>query len=82
MEAAVYLVCLPRTCCCCCCLCININPTTGDLLAALLLARTQQHPDNLAAAVELAVAGLQGVLAVTAAAAGPAVAAAKGGDAE
>lgn len=42
---------------------------TGDLLAALLLAWTERHPGDLAAAVEKAVAGLQGVLAVTAAAA-------------
>jgi pyridoxal/pyridoxine/pyridoxamine kinase len=52
---------------------------SGDLLAALLLARIHQQPDRLAAAVELAVAGLQGVLAATAAAAGP-VATAVGAD--
>jgi pyridoxal/pyridoxine/pyridoxamine kinase len=50
--------------------------SSGDLLAALLLARIHQQPDKLAAAVELAVAGLQGVLAATAAAAGPAATAA------
>lgn len=43
---------------------------TGDLLAALLLARIHERPSHLASAVELAVAGLQGVLAATAAAAG------------
>ncbi|KAI8465387.1 MAG: Ribokinase-like protein [Monoraphidium minutum] len=42
---------------------------TGDLLAALLLAWTARHPGDLATAVEKAVGGLQGVLAVTAAAA-------------
>lgn len=52
----------------------------GDLLAALLLARIHQSPDNLAAAVELAVAGLQGVLAATATAAGAAATAGKGKD--
>lgn len=46
---------------------------TGDLLCALLLAWSHRYPDNLAAAVEHAVAGLQGVLQLTAAAAGPAV---------
>lgn len=40
----------------------------GDLLAALLLAWTARHPGDLATAVEKAVAGLQGVLRVTAAA--------------
>ncbi|KAF6253149.1 Ribokinase-like protein [Scenedesmus sp. NREL 46B-D3] len=45
----------------------------GDLLAALLLAWSQRYPDDLAAAVEHAVAGLQGVLQLTAAAAGPEV---------
>ena len=44
-------------------------PSLGDLLAALLLAWTARHPGDLAAAVERAVAGLQGVLRVTAAAA-------------
>lgn len=48
-------------------------------MAALLLARISSSPDNLAGAVELAVAGLQGVLAATAAAAGP-VATAAGAD--
>jgi pyridoxal/pyridoxine/pyridoxamine kinase len=48
----------------------------GDLLAALLLARIHQQPDQLSSAVELAVAGLQGVLEATAVAAGPAVTAA------
>lgn len=48
----------------------------GDLLAALLLARIHSSPGNLAGAVELAVASLQGVLANTAAAAGPAAIAA------
>ncbi len=50
--------------------------SAGDLLAALLLARIHQQPDQLSTAVELAVAGLQGVLDVTAAAAGPAATAA------
>lgn len=50
----------------------------GDLLAALLLARTHQSPDNLAAAVEAAVASLQGVLAATAAAAAASGAAVEG----
>lgn len=45
-------------------------------MTALLLAWTHKHPNNLAAAVEKAVAGLQGVLTVTAAAAGPEVLAA------
>jgi pyridoxal/pyridoxine/pyridoxamine kinase len=45
----------------------------GDLLCALLLAWSHRYPDNLAAAVEHAVAGLQGVLQLTAAAAGPEV---------
>lgn len=49
---------------------------TGDLLAALLLARIHSQPGDLASAVELAVAGLQGVLHVTAAACGPAAMAA------
>lgn len=54
-----------------------LPPLLGDLLSALLLAWTSKQPDKLAAAVEAAVAGLQGVLAVTAAAAGPEVLAAK-----
>jgi pyridoxal/pyridoxine/pyridoxamine kinase len=54
------------------CICV----AAGDLLAALLLARIHSSPGNLAGAVELAVAGLQGVLANTAAAAGPAAIAA------
>lgn len=45
-------------------------------MAALLLARIHERPSHLASAVELAVAGLQGVLAATAAAAGPAALAA------
>ncbi|MEW5309988.1 MAG: hypothetical protein WDW38_001825 [Sanguina aurantia] len=40
---------------------------TGDLLAALLLARIDQYPGDLAQAVEMAVAGLQAVLLDTAA---------------
>lgn len=40
----------------------------GDLLAALLLAWCARHPADLALAVEKAVAGLQAVLRVTAAA--------------
>eukprot|EP00877_Chromochloris_zofingiensis_P002856 jgi/Chrzof1/12571/UNPLg00524.t1 len=46
---------------------------TGDLLTALLLAWTFIHPDDIATAVELAIAGLQGVLRATAHAAGPAI---------
>jgi pyridoxine kinase len=42
----------------------------GDLFAALLLAWTHRRPGDLAAAVELAVAGLQAVLQATAAAGG------------
>ncbi|KAF8060301.1 hypothetical protein HT031_004836 [Scenedesmus sp. PABB004] len=53
---------------------------TGDLLAALLLAWTHRCPGDLAAAVEAAVAGLQAVLRLTAAAAGPEVLAAAKGD--
>lgn len=45
----------------------------GDLLTALLLAWTFIHPDDIATAVELAIAGLQGVLRATAHAAGPAI---------
>ncbi|GBF93943.1 pyridoxal kinase [Raphidocelis subcapitata] len=41
---------------------------TGDLLSALLLAWCARHPADLALAVEKAVAGLQAVLRVTAAA--------------
>jgi hypothetical protein len=37
----------------------------GDLLAALLLARLHRHPDDLAGAVEAAVASLQGCLKET-----------------
>lgn len=44
---------------------------TGDLLAALLLAWLHRYPDNVALAIETAVAGLQGVLQATAAACGP-----------
>ncbi|KAG1671810.1 hypothetical protein FOA52_000187 [Chlamydomonas sp. UWO 241] len=40
---------------------------TGDLLASLLLGRTHQHPDNLAAAIDEAIASLQAVLSATAA---------------
>lgn len=40
---------------------------TGDLLSALLLGWMSRHPANLKLAVELAVAGLQGVLRDTAA---------------
>lgn len=43
-------------------------PPAGDLLAALLLAWCARYPCDLATAVEKAVAGLQGVLQVTAAA--------------
>jgi ammonia channel protein AmtB len=49
------------------------DAAAGDLLCALLLAWSHRYPDNLAAAVEHAVAGLQGVLQLTAAAAGPEV---------
>jgi pyridoxine kinase len=42
----------------------------GDLLTALLLGWSARHPQDLATAVEKAVAGLQGVLLATAAAAG------------
>lgn len=48
----------------------------GDLLAALLLAWMHHHPGDLAAAVELAVAGLQAVLTDTAQRCGPAALAA------
>ncbi len=50
---------------------------TGDLIAALLLARLHEHPDDLATAVELATAGLQAVLRDTASACGPAAMAAE-----
>jgi pyridoxine kinase len=45
---------------------------TGDLMAALLLAHTDQEPDRIGNAVEQAVASLQAVLQVTLAAAGDA----------
>ena len=38
---------------------------TGDLMTALLLAFINEEPHNLAAAVEKAVAGVQGVLQIT-----------------
>ena len=44
----------------------------GDLMTALLLARLHERPDNLRAAVEAAVAGLQAVLQRTVEAAGDA----------
>ena len=44
----------------------------GDLLTALLMAWMDKHPSNLKAAVEKAVAGLQGILQATAKAAGDA----------
>lgn len=47
----------------------------GDLLTALLMAWMDKHPSNLKAAVEKAVAGLQGVLQATAEAAGDAASA-------
>lgn len=50
---------------------------TGDLVAALLLAWMHHHPDDLAAAVEKATAGLQAVLHNTVAACGPAALAAE-----
>lgn len=50
---------------------------TGDLLAALILARMADEPTNLAFAVEKAVASLQNVLVDTAAHAGDAVHASK-----
>ena len=54
----------------------------GDLLTALLLGWTARHPQDLATAVEQAVAGLQGVLRATAAAAGPEAVASKAQTAE
>ncbi|KAL3152275.1 hypothetical protein ABBQ32_001349 [Trebouxia sp. C0010 RCD-2024] len=45
---------------------------TGDLLAALLLARLHKHPDNMQHAVEQAVASLQAVLLASADASGEA----------
>ncbi|KAK9845799.1 hypothetical protein WJX81_002662 [Elliptochloris bilobata] len=45
---------------------------TGDLMTTLLLARLHERPDNLRAAVEAAVAGLQAVLLRTIEAAGDA----------
>lgn len=45
--------------------------TTGDLLSALLLAWLECYPNNLGAAVEAAVGGLQSVLRATAEACGP-----------
>jgi pyridoxal/pyridoxine/pyridoxamine kinase len=50
---------------------------TGDLMAALLLARLHERPHDLATAVELATAGLQAVLQETVAACGPAALAAE-----
>lgn len=47
--------------------CCALQPPAGDLLAALLLARIDQYPGDLAQAVEMAVAGLQAVLLDTAA---------------
>lgn len=44
----------------------------GDLLSALLLAWLQRYPEDMARAVEAAVAGLQAVLQATARECGPA----------
>mmetsp|Transcript_8791 Transcript_8791/g.18788 ORF Transcript_8791/g.18788 Transcript_8791/m.18788 type:complete len:222 (-) Transcript_8791:204-869(-) len=50
---------------------------TGDLLAALLLARLHHHQDHMTQAVDRAVAGLQAVLIDTATQCGPAALAAE-----
>lgn len=39
--------------------------SAGDLMAALLLARLDQNPDDLRTAVELATASLQGIVIKT-----------------